>query len=147
MDRERILTKRVQNEEGFTLIELMVVLIILGLLAAIVGPRIMDKPEKAKIKTTAAQIAQLGTALDNFNLDTGRYPTTSEGLQALVSNPGIEDWNGPYLTKSRVPLDPWRNEYRYEAPGSHSLGYDIISYGPDGVGGGDGQNADIVSWL
>ena len=146
MDKEINFEKRIRTEDGFTLIELMVVLIILGLMAAIVAPRIMDKPEKAKIKATATQISQFGTALDSFNLDTGRYPTSSEGLQALISNPGVEDWNGPYLTKVKLPTDPWKNEYHYDAPGSHSLGYDLYSYGPDNASGGDGQNADIMSW-
>ncbi|MBI5049306.1 MAG: type II secretion system major pseudopilin GspG [Nitrospirae bacterium] len=135
----------VHCRSGFTLIELMVVMIILGLLAAIVVPKFIGKVGPAKQKAAQSQIELLGTALDTFHLDVGRYPTSSEGLQALITNPGAEGWNGPYLKKQEIPLDPWGNPYHYEAPGRHG-DYDLYSYGTDGAEGGDGENQDIVSW-
>jgi general secretion pathway protein G len=131
---------------GFTLIELMVVMIILGLLAALVAPKMFGRVGQAKQKAAAAQIELFGTALDSFRLDVGRYPTTSEGLEALIVRPsGVESWNGPYLKKQEIPLDPWGHPYHYESPGSHG-DYDLYSYGRDGVEGGEGEDADIVSW-
>lgn len=130
---------------GFTLVELLVVMIIIGLLAALVGPRFIRQEEKAKIKAAQAQIELLGTALDTFRLDVGRYPTTEEGLQALRQKPGgLERWDGPYL-KKEVPLDPWGKAYVYKSPGEHGP-FDIVSYGADGVSGGEGDNRDITSW-
>jgi len=135
-----------RNERGFTLIELMVVMIILGLLAALVAPRMFGRVGQAKQKAAYAQIELFGTALDSFRLDVGRYPTTSEGLQALISAPsGVESWNGPYLKKSELPLDPWGFPYHYESPGNHG-DYDLYSYGRDGAEGGEGEAMDIVSW-
>ncbi len=134
-----------KNSSGFTLVELLVVMIIIGLLAALVGPRFIRQEEKAKIKATKAQIELLGTALDTFRLDVGRYPSSEEGLQALRQNPGsLERWDGPYL-KKEVPLDPWGKAYVYRSPGEHGP-YDILSYGADGVSGGEGDNRDITSW-
>jgi len=134
-----------RNNSGFTLVELLVVMIIIGLLAALVGPRFIRQEEKAKIKATQAQIELLGTALDTFRLDVGRYPTSEEGLQALRQNPGgLERWDGPYL-KKEVPLDPWRKSYVYRSPGEHGP-YDLLSYGADSVSGGEGDNRDITSW-
>jgi general secretion pathway protein G len=134
------------SQHGFTLIELMVVMIILGLLAALVVPKMFGRIGQAKQKAAYAQIELFGTALDSFYLDVGRYPTTEEGLQALITPPsGIESWNGPYLKKSEIPLDPWNNPYHYESPGKHG-DYDLYSYGADGVEGGEGENQDIVSW-
>lgn len=136
----------VRSSRGFTLIELMVVMIILGLLAALVVPRMFGRVGQAKQHSARAQIELFGTALDSFRLDAGRYPTTSEGLEALISQvSGVDDWNGPYLKKIQIPLDPWNNPYIYESPGKNG-DYDIYSYGADKAEGGEGENADIVSW-
>jgi len=137
--------KTMRNNNGFTLIELLVVMVIIGLLAALVGPRFIRQEEKAKVKAAKAQIELLSTALDTFRLDVGRYPTSQEGLEALRSQPGgAERWDGPYL-KKEVPLDPWGKAYVYKSPGDHGP-FDIISYGADGVPGGDGDNQDVTSW-
>ncbi len=136
----------VKNRAGFTLIELMVVMIILGLLAALVVPRMFGKLGKAKTNAAYSQIELFGTALDSFRLDTGRYPTTSEGLEALISQvSGSDDWGGPYLKKNEIPLDPWNQPYHYESPGNHG-DYDLYSYGADNAEGGEGENRDIASW-
>jgi general secretion pathway protein G len=130
---------------GFTLIEIVIVVIIIGLLAALVGPRLFGKVSEAKLKTTKAQIELFGTALDAFRLDTGRYPSSEEGLKALREKPsGTEMWKGPYLPKE-IPLDPWGKPYVYKSPGEHGE-YDLISYGLDGAEGGEGENQDVVSW-
>ncbi len=129
---------------GITLIELLVVMVIIGLLAALVGPRVFSKLGKSKQGAAKTQIELLGQALDQFRLDTGRYPTTSEGLEALQADPGIDDWDGPYLKKA-VPLDPWKKPYRYESPGTHG-DYDMVSYGADGAEGGEGEKRDVLSW-
>ena len=137
---------RLRSRAGFTLIELMVVMIILGLLAALVAPRMFGKLGKAKTNAAYAQIELLGTALDSFRLDVGRYPTTAEGLEALIEPvSGVEEWNGPYLKKSEIPLDPWNEPYIYESPGRHG-DYDLYSYGADKTEGGEGEDMDIVSW-
>ena len=133
------------NDRGFTLIELLVVVIIIGLLAGLVAPKFFGKLSMSKQKTAKAQIALLGSALDEFRLDNGRYPTTSEGLAALRTKPDdAKNWAGPYLPKA-VPRDPWGNEYVYTSPGEHGE-YDLQSYGLDGEPGGEGENSDIVSW-
>jgi general secretion pathway protein G len=120
-------------------------MVIIGLLAALVAPRFVRQEEKAKVKAAKAQIELLGTALDTFRLDVGRYPTTQEGLEALRSQPaGVEQWDGPYLKKG-VPTDPWGKPYVYRSPGEHGP-YDLLSYGADGVPGGDGDDRDITSW-
>ncbi len=135
-----------KSRAGFTLIELMVVMIILGLLAALVVPRMFGKLGKAKTNAAYAQVELFGTALDSFRLDVGRYPTTSEGLTALISSPsGITEWSGPYLKKNEIPLDPWNQPYHYESPGKNGE-YDLYSYGADNTEGGEGENVDIVSW-
>jgi general secretion pathway protein G len=134
------------SQRGFTLIELMVVMIILALLASLVVPKMFGRVGEAKQKAAAAQIELFGTALDSFRLDVGRYPTTSEGLEALITRPsGVEEWNGPYLKKQEIPLDPWKRPYHYESPGSHGE-YDLYTYGRDGTSGGEGEDEDIVSW-
>ena len=133
------------DNRGFTLIEIMIVMIIIGLLAALVAPKFFGRLATAKLSSAKAQIELFGTALDAFRLDTGRYPTTEEGLKALREKPsGVDNWSGPYLPKE-IPLDPWKRSYIYKSPGEHGE-YDLISYGLDGVEGGDGENQDVVSW-
>lgn len=134
-----------KNRGGFTLLELVIVMMILGLLAGLVGPKVWKSFAKGQKQTAKAQIARLGQSLDQFRLDNYRYPTTSEGLNALVTNPGIDTWDGPYLEKNVIPLDPWNRPYNYKAPGEKG-DYDLYSYGKDGTPGGEGDNRDIVSW-
>ena len=141
MGRKRVLLA------GFTLIELLVVLVILGLLAGLVGPRVMRHLASAKVKSTQLQIEELGAALDIFQLETGRYPTSEEGLAALIEEPQeTSGWQGPYLKKLRIPKDGWGREFVYRSPGQR-LAYEIISYGADGLVDGKGVDADLVSWL
>lgn len=132
------------NRRGFTLLELLVVITILALLAAIVAPQVLKRIDPAKKKAAITQVGLLGQALDQFRLDTGRYPTTSEGLAALNTNPGADGWDGPYLKKA-VPEDPWGEPYKYTSPGTHG-DYDLTSYGQDKAPGGEGEGADINSW-
>jgi general secretion pathway protein G len=136
---------RKRRDRGFTLIEMLIVMVILGLLAALVGPRMFGKVGKSKQKAAKAQISLFETALDTYRLDTSRYPTTDQGLQALRVKPtGVERWDGPYLPKD-VPLDPWGHPYQYRSPGEHG-DCDIISLGADGADGGEGEDGDVVSW-
>ncbi|MFZ1327261.1 MAG: type II secretion system major pseudopilin GspG [Candidatus Contendobacter sp.] len=142
---------KLQNSQsrarGFTLIELLVVLVILGLLAGLVGPQVMRYLGGANTKTAKLQIEQFGSALDGFRLEIGRYPSSAEGLSALIVQPsGVNRWNGPYLKKSVVPKDPWGNDYQYRSPGQHGA-YDLYSLGADNAEGGEGENQDVVSWL
>jgi general secretion pathway protein G len=130
---------------GFTLLELLVVMVIIGLLASYVGPRYFAQVGKSEIKATRAQIDALEKALDQYRLDIGHYPSTQQGLAALVAKPGDEKrWDGPYLKKG-VPADPWGNPYIYKSPGEHG-DFDLLSYGNDGKAGGSGEAADIVNW-
>ena len=143
--RSRAAPRWIVDQRGFTLIELIVVIIILGLLAGIVGPRLFGKVGQSKTTATRAQIEIFGGALDQYRLDIGSYPTTSEGLDALVRNPNKPKWTGPYLKKG-VPKDPWGNPYKYRCcPGQHGE-YDLWSEGADNAPGGDGENADVTSW-
>jgi general secretion pathway protein G len=134
------------TQSGFTLIEIMVVMAIIAMLAAMVGPRLIRQQEKAAVKAAQAQVERLGTALDTFRLDMGRYPTGQEGLAALMQPPsGASRWDGPYLNKN-VPLDPWDTPYQYRSPGGGGRPNDLFSFGADGAPGGDGDNRDITSW-
>lgn len=140
-----------RSNAGFTLIELMVVIIILGLLAAIVMPRIVGETDKARYGAAQAQMRILEDALKRYKLDNGVFPTTEQGLEALVRKPSVgiipRNWpEGGYLDKQEVPLDPWGNRYVYISPGQFSPDFDLKSFGADGLEGGDGYNADIESW-
>jgi general secretion pathway protein G len=132
------------GQQGFTMIELLLVMVILGMLAALVGPNLIGQAGKARSKTARVQIANLGTALDTYALDVGRYPSGAEGLQGLRDRPsGLAMWDGPYLSK-KVPIDPWGNQYQYQEPSKGGL-YTITSYGSDGRSGGEGDAADITN--
>ncbi len=136
---------------GFTLIELMVVIVILGVLAGLIIPRIMGRPEEARRMKARIQIESIETALKLFQLDTGDYPTTEQGLQALVEAPSVgalaKRWRkGGYLEKGKVPKDPWDNEFVYLSPGANNVDFDLMSYAKDGQPGGEDENADITSW-
>jgi len=139
-------TRAFSGDQGFTLIEIMIVIIIIGLLASLVAPKFFGKVDKAKVKTTKAQIELLGAALDSYRLDNGAYPSTEQGLEALRTKPkDLNTWDGPYLPK-KIPLDAWGKEYHYKSPGENGP-YDLFSYGRDGVAGGkDYVDKDIVSW-
>ena len=140
MSRQTLFSRR--RGIGFTLIELLVVLAILTLLASLVGPRVLGQLGGAKSKTAALQIADLEKSLELFKLDVGRFPTTKEGLDALVTKPAAANgWNGPY-TKGGVPNDPWGKPYVFNSPAPNG-GVDISSLGADGTAGGEGENADI----
>ncbi|MFO7929982.1 MAG: type II secretion system major pseudopilin GspG [Desulfosalsimonas sp.] len=146
IEKKRFLKSR----PGFTLIELMVVIVILSILAVYMMPRIMGRPEQARRMKAKVDIQSLETALKLYKLDNGRYPTTEQGLEALVrkpdSGPDPRDWReGGYVEKGRISKDPWGNEYEYISPGNHG-DYDIISYGADGEPGGEGEDADVNSW-
>jgi general secretion pathway protein G len=138
--------KSARAQLGFTLLELLVVLVILGMLAALAGPRVMKYIASSKTDTAKLQIEELASALDMYKLEVGRYPNTQEGLQALVEAPGgATNWNGPYLKKKGVPKDPWGADYHYESPGQHGA-FDISTFGADGREGGEGEDKDVVSW-
>jgi len=131
---------------GFTLLELLVVMVIIGLLAGFVAPRYFAQVGKSQVKVARAQIDAFDKALDQFRLEVGRYPTSEEGLQALVAKPsGEPNWAGPYLKKG-VPADPWGRPYVYEQPGTHGGDFELQSYGKDGRTGGNGEDADVTSW-
>jgi general secretion pathway protein G len=134
------------GEDGFTLVEMLVVITIIAMIMALVAPRVLNYLSESKVKAAKIQIESLGSALDLYYLDEGHYPTTSEGLVALVQRPeNSSTWNGPYLKGNVVPNDPWGNPYTYRSPGEHGP-YDIISFGPDGKSAGLDSNSAVVSW-
>ena len=136
---------RTRAPRGFTLLELLVVMVIIGLLAGYVGPKFFGQIGKSEVKAARAQIDALQKSLDQYRLDVGRYPGTEQGLAVLVSKPADEPkWAGPYLAKA-VPKDPWGNDYQYRSPGEHGE-YDLLSMGKDGRPGGEGEDADLTSW-
>lgn len=146
-NKEKHMNKAPQNknQSGFTMMELLIVLVIIGLLAALVGPSIYKRIAPAKQSATKTQLNNFMTALDNYFIDSGRYPSNSESLKALRAQPaGNSYWSGPYL-KKQIPQDPWGFDYQYKTPGRNG-GYEIMSYGADGAEGGEGENADINSW-
>lgn len=138
-------SRRSRPVRGFTLLELLVVMVIIGLLAGYVGPKYFAQIGKSEVKVARAQIDSLGKSLDQFRLDTGHYPTSEEGLVSLTTRPANEPkWDGPYLSKA-VPMDPWGSAYIYKFPGEHG-DYDLVSNGKDGQPGGVGEAADVTSW-
>jgi len=133
------------GEEGFTLVEMLVVITIIGLIMGLIGPRVLNYLSESKVKAARIQLQSFSSALDLFYLDAGRYPSSSEGLAGLMQRtPGVAAWNGPYLKGNSVPNDPWNHPYLYRSPGEHGP-YEIISYGADGQEGGSGLAADISS--
>jgi len=143
--------RRGKKYMAFTLIELMVVIVILGILAAFVVPKITKRPEDARVTKAKIEISNLEQALELYYLDNGTYPSTEQGLEALVQKPSTGDepsnWReGGYLAKSKIPKDPWGNDYMYVSPGTHNQDYDLYSLGKDGQEGGEGYDADITNW-
>jgi len=134
-------------KNGFTLIELMVVIVILGILATIITPKILDRPEQARRTKAKIEIRELQSALALFKTDTGSFPTTSQGLESLITDPGVKGWKkGGYIEGNKLPMDPWGKQYIYLCPGIHGSDFDLESYGKDGEDGGVDYNADIESW-
>ena len=142
-------TRRATTAAGFTLIEILVVIAVIAILASLVAPNVFQHVGTARSTTARSQVEMLATALDAYRLDNGHYPSTTQGLTALVSAPTDEaatGWRGPYLRRA-VPLDPWGKPYQYRYPGeANPAGFDLLSYGADGRAGGDGENADILGW-
>ncbi len=134
-----------RSQSGVTLIELLVVVTIIALFAGIVGPRLFRQVGRSRSTAAKAQINAFQTAVGIYKLDTGQFPTTEQGLEALRVNPGLERWDGPYLPQD-APLDPWGAPYGYRYPGEHGDEPDIFSFGSDGQSGGEGEDADVVSW-
>ena len=139
---------RHRQTAGFTLIEIMIVMAIIALLAALIAPRVIGQLGESRVKTTRAQVEMLGTALDTFRLDTGRYPTQVENLAALIEKPDdLATWAGPYLRKRKLPKDGWKRDFAYEIPANRGgISYDLYSLGADGEPGGENKDADIGNW-
>ena len=138
-------TRKASSEDGFTLVELLVVLVILVLLASIIGPRVIGYLGSSRTKTAQIQIESLVTSLELYHIDVGRYPTTPEGLASLIKAPGkVAGWNGPYVTKGVIPTDPWNQPYQYRAPGKTGP-FDLFTLGRDGKEGGSNEDADVSS--
>ncbi len=144
MNSDRMALK---SSSGFSLIEILIVVVIVGLLAGLVGPELFSRLGKVKATAAKAQIEQLSAALDSYRLDMGSYPITSQGLVVLVEPPqqNQDSWTGPYLRKGKIPLDPWGEAYRYRSPGEHG-DFDLFSYGADKQPGGEGEDADVANW-
>src|ERR1700688_331502 len=141
--REQSGGRQSEGQQGFTLVEMLVVITIIGLIMGLIGPRVLNYLSESKVKAAKIQLQSFGSALDLFYLDAGRFPSTQEGLAALVQpTPGVAAWNGPYLKGGSLPKDPWNNPYIYKSPGERSA-YEIMSYGSDGQEGGTGIAADI----
>ncbi len=143
--------QRVRSREGFTLVEILVVIIVIAILATLVAPNVFQHVGRAKDTTAKAQMEMLGAAVDAYRLDNDQYPTTEQGLAALntrpTAGPAPRDWRGPYLKKREVPLDPWGKPYVYRSPGvANPEGYDLLTLGRDGREGGEGEDADILGW-
>ena len=137
---------RLKKKQGFTLLELLVVLVIIGLLAGIIGPSLFKNVGKSEVTTAKAQIESLSKAIDTYRLDTGKFPSTEEGLQVLTTRPNnLPNWQGPYLKKA-VPLDPWGMPYQYKHPSEHQMDYDLYSFGADKALGGEQHNSDLGNW-
>jgi general secretion pathway protein G len=143
---QTLMTSTDRRRAGVTLIEMLVVVVIIAVFAAVVGPRLLNQGDKARVVAARQQLENFQLALGQYHLDTGLYPSTDQGLQALRLQPsGVEQWHGPYLTKDIAP-DPWGHPYAYKYPGDHGDEPDIVSYGADGQAAGEGLNADIQSW-
>ncbi|TWB39012.1 type II secretion system protein G (GspG) [Nitrospirillum pindoramense] len=144
---EKAMTQRPrEGQSGFTLVEVLVVLVIIGLLGLLVAPNLVGRLGKAKGEAAQAQINTLVSAVDLFYVDMGRYPNNDEGLEALMTAPGSDaNWRGPYLRKRQALIDPWGNPYRYKVPGAHGA-YDLFSYGSDNKEGGEGDAHDVTNW-
>lgn len=143
------MTAPARRLSGFTLIEIMIVMVIIAMLAALVGPRLVGALGSSKVKATKIQMETLANSVEAFHLDTGRFPTQPEGLAVLVTNPAdkpIKNWRGPYLKKNKIPTDEWGNPFIYTIPSTHNMPFDIVSLGADGKPGGSGDDADLGSW-